>query len=130
MTSDERAVIKANAAFYEAFCRRDMKRMEALWANEHDVAVIHPGWPAVYGRDNVLASWQGILKSPSAPDVTCARVHVSVMGDAAFVVCTEQLFAGDLVATNVFVREAGNWRIAHHHASLTASDDPSLQLLN
>ena len=121
MTDDERAVVRVNAAFYEAFCRRDMQRMEALWATEHDVAVVHPGWPAVYGRDNVLASWQDILQSRSSPDITCAHVHAFVMGDVAFVVCTEQLFTQDLVATNVFVRESGDWKIVHHHAGLLAS---------
>jgi hypothetical protein len=34
----------------------------------------------------------------------------------AFVVCVETLSGGRLAATNVFVREGGEWRIVHHHA--------------
>lgn len=56
MTDDERAVIQVNAAFYEACCRCDMGRMEKLWSSEHEVAVIYPGWLALYGRDKVLTS--------------------------------------------------------------------------
>ncbi len=51
-------------------------------------------------------------------------------GDAAFVICTEKLFTEDLVATNVFVCEAGTWKIVHHQASATATDDFAPEILN
>jgi ketosteroid isomerase-like protein len=37
-------------------------------------------------------------------------------GDTALVLCEEELDGGTLAATNLFVREDGGWRIAHHHA--------------
>ena len=37
-------------------------------------------------------------------------------GDAALVLCEEELEGGTLAASNFFVREDGVWRIAHHHA--------------
>jgi ketosteroid isomerase-like protein len=130
MTEDERKVLQVNAAFYEAFCRRDMEGMDKLWAREHEIAVVHPGWQAVYGRDDVLASWHGILQSPGSPDIACTGVRVFVTGDVAFVICTEKLLSGDLIATNVFIRESSEWKLIHHHAGPTATDDASSAMLN
>ena len=49
-------------------------------------------------------------------------------GDTALVLCEEELDGGTLVASNLFVREDGAWRIAHHQAGqLVArpSDEPA-----
>ena len=130
MTDDERADIQANAYFYEAFCRQDMKRMESLWSEKELVTVIHPGWPAVYGRENVLDTWRGILESPGSPDITCAQVSVSVYDKIAFVICTEKLFTEDLAATNIFIFENGHWRLVHHQAGPAPSPDSSSMAMN
>ena len=121
MTPDEEAVLAANAAFYRAFATRDVAAMEALWARETPVACIHPGWQVLNGRENVMASWRGILAGVP-PAIECAQAIARVAGSAAFVVCTEILEAGELVATNLFVREAGDWKMAHHHAGPVATD--------
>jgi ketosteroid isomerase-like protein len=122
MTADERAVLAANEAFYRAFAARDVEAMEALWARRVPAACIHPGWQVLNGREAVMASWRGILGGvPLA--IRCADAVARVAGTAAFVVCTERLDAGELVATNVFVQEDGDWKIAHHHAGPVASGD-------
>ncbi len=122
MTPDERAVLAANAAFYRAFSERDVAAMDALWAHSVPVACIHPGWHVLNGREAVMASWRGILAGVP-PAIRCSEEIARVAGSAAFVVCTESLDAGELVATNVFVQEAGDWKMAHHHAGPVASAD-------
>lgn len=134
MSPDEEAVLAANAAFYRAFATRDVEAMEALWARETPVACIHPGWQVLNGREAVMASWRGILAGVP-PAIQCAQEIARVAGSAAFVVCTEILDAGELVATNLFVREAGDWKLAHHHAGPVAigdddDDKPSSGFLN
>ena len=42
--------------------------------------------------------------------------QVFLYGDVALVLCEEELDSGTLAATNLFVREDSEWRIAHHHA--------------
>ncbi len=116
MTGDERTLIEANRAFYEAFRGRDLSRLDKLWASEHEVAVIHPGWAAVHGRGEVLESWRRIIEGPSPPDIRCSAERPFLMGDAGFVICRELLGGGELIATNVFVREDGEWRLVHHQA--------------
>jgi ketosteroid isomerase-like protein len=122
MTPDERAVLAVNAAFYRAFSERDVDAMDALWAHSVPVACIHPGWHVLNGREAVMATWRGILAG-APPVIRCSEEIARVTGTAAFVVCTETLDAGELVATNVFVQEAGDWKIAHHHAGPVASAD-------
>ena len=117
---DEERVLAANAAFYSAFATRDADAMDAVWAAREPVACIHPGWRALRGRDAVLASWRNILGGPGAPPITCAAAAAHVFGDAAFVICIERIPAVELIATNVFVREDGEWKMVHHHASAMA----------
>jgi len=117
-----RDVLAANQAFYKAFAGRDMAGMEALWATGVPVACIHPGWNVLRGRDLVIASWRSILGSDNAPDVMCGNASAHILGESAFVICEEQVAEEVLIATNVFVRERGGWKLAHHQAAPIASD--------
>jgi hypothetical protein len=117
MTETELAVLTANDGFYDAFADRDEERMDALWARERQVTCIHPGWSVLVGRAAIMASWRAIFRGGGVRiEASAARAFVG--GDTAYVVCHEAA-AGEpptLIATNVFVREAGVWRMAHHHA--------------
>lgn len=126
MTAQEReSVERANAGFYRCFAARDMKQMDALWAREQEVTCIHPGWPLLVGREAVLSSWQRILEGGGAPDtIRCLRPVVQGVGDAAWVLCTEDLGGGALIATNIFVRERDAWRMVHHQAGPTPTPVP------
>ncbi len=123
MTSDEHELLGVNKAFYEAFRTGDLSRMDELWARSQDVAVIHPGWPAVHGREAVLESWRRIVEGPNSPDIACGDARPYKVGNAAFVICVEHLPDGDLVATNIFARENGQWRLVHHQAGPTPTPD-------
>ena len=117
-----RDVLTANLAFYKAFAARDMAGMDALWATGVPVACIHPGWNVLRGRDLVIASWRSILGSENSPEVMCGNASAHVMGESAFVICEEQVADDVLIATNVFVRERGGWKLAHHQSAPIASD--------
>jgi ketosteroid isomerase-like protein len=114
--TDSDAVLAANLEFYRAFGSRDLAAMETLWARQAPVACIHPGWPALADREAVMGSWQGILANPGAPRIACFDERVMLYGDTALVICEEELEGGTLIASNLFVREDGVWRIAHHQA--------------
>lgn len=119
MAADEEAALAANAAFYEAFAAADFEAMDKLWARRAPVLCIHPGWGLLAGRSAVLESWRRIFdKAP--PDIICHHPRAFVLGDATLVVCLEIMPQGVLIATNIFVREDGEWRMAHHQAGPTA----------
>jgi hypothetical protein len=115
MTDDD-AVLAANLEFYRAFAARDITAMDVLWAKRAPVACLHPGWTALDDRDAVMESWAGILSNPNAPRIACYDEQAFVYGDAALVVCEEDLGGATLAASNFFVREDGVWRIVHHQA--------------
>jgi ketosteroid isomerase-like protein len=119
--TDSDAVLAANLEFYRAFTARDLVAMDALWARQAPVGCIHPGWPALADRDEIMESWRGILSNPDAPRVACYDERVLLYGDTALVICEEELDGGTLVASNLFVREAEGWRIAHHQAGQMAA---------
>lgn len=111
---DHDAILAANEAFYAAFRAGDHAAMDALWSARRDVACVHPGSEPLHSRADTLDSWREILDG-STP-IQCIHPRVHQLGDAAFVICGEQMPGGVLVATNVFVREGGDWRMVHHHA--------------
>ena len=115
--TDTDAVLAANLDFYQAFGTQDFAAMTRLWAQRAPVTCTHPGWPALAGRAAVLESWRDILSNPDAPSVACHDDTAIVHGDVALVLCEEEVTGGHLVATNVFTREDGAWRMVHHHAS-------------
>jgi hypothetical protein len=113
---DSDAVLAANLEFYRAFTTRDAEAMDALWARHAPVACVHPGWPPLTDRESVMGSWYGILSNRESPRIACYDEQVFLYGDAALVVCEEELGGGTLIASNWFVREGGVWRMAHHQA--------------
>jgi len=115
--SNTDAVLFANEAFYRAFADRDMVAMDALWSRKAAVTCIHPGWNPLTGRDAVMDSWRAILADINAPAISCRNSGVRLFGDLAYVICHECLEQGFLVATNVFIRENGPWRMIHHQAA-------------
>lgn len=116
MSRDEIDILEVNSRFYSAFAGRDADAVEALWARSTPVSCVHPGWDALRGREEVVRSWRAIL-SGDPPAIRCATASAQVLGDAAVVVCHEHIpGSGTLVATNVFVREGGHWRMCHHQA--------------
>ncbi len=119
MTSDE-PILRANAAYYRAFRTGDDALMGRVW-NDSDVACLHPGWPPIIGRAEVLASYRRIMSNPDQPPVTCHDETVMISGDVARVICVEVVAGAQLIATNLFVRVGTDWRMIHHHASLLSA---------
>ena len=124
-SSDEAAVLAANAAFYAAFESLSIEDMDAVWAHEEPVLCVHPGWPLLSTREQVMESWRRIFENASLMRFDITGAQVVVEGDTAWVSCTEnltQVLDGRVVeakiqATNLFRRRLGEWRVAHHHGS-------------
>ena len=133
MASAEDELLRANRAFYDAFAGGDMEGMDALWAQRAPVACIHPGWPPLRGREDVMESWRSILLD-GPPKIRCEQAQAQTLGDVGFVTCLEQLETGTLVATNVFVREDALWHMVHHQAGplthWTAPEPPAGSAIN
>ena len=124
--TDVDAVTAVNAALYEAFETADVERMSAVWddVDPDELVCVHPGWPALRGRSQVLRSWSAVMATTDYVQFVLSDVQVSVAGDTAVVSCTENVLTsvadmngGTVVATNVFRRRSGGWRLVVHHGS-------------
>ena len=115
--ADRAAVFAANEAFYAAFAGKDFEAMDALWAREAPVACVHPLGEMLVARDEIMETWRAILGNPEQPRVVGVSEQVTLAGDLAFVVGREFVAGSAIVVTNIFVRERGEWRMAHHHSS-------------
>ncbi len=134
-TQDLAAVLAANRAFYAAFSARDTAAMSQVWAAHLPVVCVHPGWPPLMDRAEVVLSWQRIFANPEQPDLRTMRERAFLMGDFAIVVCLEVLPNATLVATNTFARENGAWHMVHHQSSPMSlesveEEEPPVQLRN
>lgn len=129
--TDIEAVEAANTALYDAVERADLDALGELWLDD-EVTVVHPGWPALSGRDEVLRSYALIMANTDYVQFFLTDVRVTVLGDTAVVSCTENILSGGpaeadgsagplvgglVVATNVFRRTADGWQVWSHHGS-------------
>jgi ketosteroid isomerase-like protein len=128
-TADLRQVEDANGAFYAAFESADLDAMQDLWLDDPDTLCVHPGALPVRGTGAINRSWALIMANTPYIQFFLTDVEVSVWENAASVTCTENVLTADdrtgpdsfggakAVATNVFVRTPGGWRLWIHHAS-------------
>ncbi len=112
----------ANEAFYLAFEGKDFDAMAHLWSAQREVICLHPGWPALVGREAVLESWRGILSNPRQGQVSFYGAQCRQIGeDTVAVVCYEQAGDAVMVATNVFVKEDDRLCLVSHQAGFCAN---------
>jgi ketosteroid isomerase-like protein len=137
--TDIELVEEANTTFYETVERGDFDALSGLWLDD-EISCVHPGWPVLSGRGEVLRSYAVIMANTEYIQFFLTDVKVGVAGDTALVTCTENILSGGpaeeagelgplvgqlVVATNVFRRTAGGWKLWSHHGSpvLTESED-------
>jgi hypothetical protein len=131
----------ANLALYSAVEQADFDAMSQLWVDgpAGDSAVcVHPGWPAVVGRGQVLRAWALIMANTTYIQFFLTDVHSWVVDDVGVVSCQENILTGleegpvggvaglpggRVVATNVFRRTPQGWRAWLHHASPVLAAD-------
>src|SRR5438270_13397633 len=91
--------------------------MDALWSQRTDVTCVHPGWNLLASREDVIDSWNAILRNPNQARIVVGGAAATVIGDVALVLCRELVGGMPLLATNVFVKEDGDWKLIHHQSS-------------
>ncbi|MFE2596091.1 nuclear transport factor 2 family protein [Streptomyces sp. NPDC057617] len=140
--TDQEQVEQANTTFYEAMERGDLDALSGLWLEGEDdeISCVHPGWPVLTGRGDVLRSYALIMANTEYIQFFLTDVTVSVAEDTALVTCTENILSGGpaeesgelgplvgqlVVATNVFRRTPEGWKLWSHHGSpvLTETDE-------
>lgn len=129
---DALALEANNRRYYDAFQSLDVEQVARMWWHDDDASCIHPGWDARHGWLMVRNSYEEIFQNTKSIRFALGDVRVRVVGELGFVTCVENLvseesdtgdFLGAVLATNVFERRRGEWRLVHHHASPFTSDE-------
>ena len=128
--SQEDEVRQASTHFYGALNRMldgDNAPLADVWSHDATVTTFHPIGGRQTGWDEVRGSFEGVagLASGGHAELRDQSVHVS--GDLAYETGTERgeaTLAGEHIeidqrVTNVYRREAGGWKIVHHHTDLS-----------
>ena len=115
----------AEAAFYEALERADLEAMMEVWADDEEVACIHPGGPRLAGFEQVRQSWALMFKSGQRLRVQLSdqivaagmmfaihSLHENILAEGG-----GQVARSVVVTTNVYMRSGGGWRMVLHHGS-------------
>jgi uncharacterized protein (TIGR02246 family) len=124
--SAEEEVRKASQQFYAALNRMangDSAAMADVWSHGATVTAMHPIGGREVGWDAVRASFEQVAKVSSDGKIELKDQLIRVAGDVACEVGVEQgqlKLAGHQAAiehrvTNVYQREAGAWKMVHHH---------------
>ncbi|SDQ59484.1 nuclear transport factor 2 family protein [Thermostaphylospora chromogena] len=131
MNVDTVDVETVNQAFYTAIEEADIDKMHEIWATDSEnlqVSCVHPGWPMLIGRSEVMRSWALLMANTPYIQFVLTDVRTAVFGDVAVLTCAENILtagdagessfaAGKVVASNTFIRTAEGWRLWLHHSS-------------
>jgi len=128
--SSEDEVRAASAQFYAALNSMmvgDAAPLAEVWSHGANVSTMHPIGGREAGWDEVRGSFEQVARLASGGHAELRDESIQVAGDMAYEVGIEQgqaTLAGEQIAiehrvTNVYRREAGGWKIVHHHTDLS-----------
>lgn len=116
---------EVEAAFYDALQTGDLEKLMACWADEDDIACIHPGGPRVLGAGAIRASFDQMFANGGSinarpeqirrVDSLASAVHHIV--ERIEILANEGLVHAHVLATNVYHKTPQGWKLVLHHAS-------------
>jgi uncharacterized protein (TIGR02246 family) len=112
------------AQFYEALQNADLDKLMSVWADDDEIACVHPGGPRVAGYAAIRASFEAIFANGAVAlqpqgvrrlqSLGCAVHHLV---EQVRIVDAQGSRSAWVLATNVYVKTAQGWRMVAHHAS-------------
>jgi ketosteroid isomerase-like protein len=126
----EDEVRQASDQVYAALNRMangDAGPMIEVWSHTSDVSTMHPIGGREVGWEQVRGPWEQVASLAADGQITLKDSEIWVAGDMAYQIGTEAgkaKFGGHPVSfdhrvTNIYRREAGKWKIVHHHTDLS-----------
>jgi ketosteroid isomerase-like protein len=128
--STENEVRKASEQFYSALnhmLNGDAAPLADIWSHSAVVTTMHPFGGLQVGWDKVRKSLEQMAGLASEGQATLRDQTIQVAGDMAYELGIEHgqaKVAGQQLpiehrVTNIYRREAGGWKIVHHHTDVS-----------
>lgn len=114
----------AEAQLYEALQAGDIDKLMATWADDDDIACVHPGGVRLVGAGPIRASFEAMFANGSI-DVRPLQVRCADGNGFSIHHVVEQVrINGEsgpqtvlVLVTNVYAKTPQGWRLLLHHAS-------------
>jgi ketosteroid isomerase-like protein len=128
--SAKEEVLQASRQFYSALNRMlkgDTGPLANIWSHHPGVSTMHPIGGRETGWEKVAESFKNVAGIASGGEVALTDQRIEADGDMAYEVGIEKgqgTLNGRKVAiehrvTNVYRKEAGAWKIVHHHTDIS-----------
>jgi ketosteroid isomerase-like protein len=138
MRSAEDEVRDASEQFYAGLnqmANGDAGRLPDIWSQAADATTMHPIGGREVGWGKVKESFQQVAQVAAEGRIRLDDQLIRVTGDLAYELGVERgalKLAGqradiDGRVTNIYRREAGKWKIVHHHTDISPA---MLEILN
>jgi len=128
--SAEGDVRNASEKFYAALNRMgngEKGAMSDVWSHDSAVTALHPIGSRTTGWDAVRDSFDRVAGMAADAKIALKEQFIQVHGDLAYELGVERgefRMAGHPVTldhrvTNIYRREAGEWKLIHHHTDIS-----------
>ena len=126
----KREIREVSTQFYAALKRMlngDARALSDVWSHRSSVTAMHPLGGRQVGWAEVRKTWEQIAQRSSEGKVELKDQLIRLAGEVAYEVGVEQVeaklggqkFAAKIRVTNIYQREAGAWKITHHHTDMS-----------
>ena len=124
---------EVEAAFYEALQLGDIDKLMACWADEDEIACIHPGGARLSGAGAIRAAFEAMFAHGGAVHVRPEQIRrVDSLASAVHhvlekvdILTPDGPSSAHVIATNVYHKTPQGWRLVVHHASPGTPEDAS-----
>ncbi len=122
---DIEPVIDAESMFLGALEMLDVGRIMSCWSDSDQTTFIFPGVDMAKGEVAIRLAWEEIARYTSSLNTVLRPVSFMRLGDMGWtflsgtIVSThgDETLSVEVYITNVYRREAGGWKIVHHHTT-------------
>jgi len=125
----QREIREVSTQFYGALKRMlngDARALSDVWSHRSFVTAMHPLGGRQVGWAEVRKTWEQIAQRSSEGKVGLKDQLIRLAGELAYEVGVEhveaklggQKVAAKMRVTNIYQREAGVWKITHHHTDM------------
>ena len=126
----KREIREVSTQFYAALkhmLNGDARALSDVWSHRSYVTAMHPLGGRQVGWAEVRKAWEQIARRSSEGKVELKDQLIHLAGEVAYEVGVEhiettlggQKVAAKIRVTNIYQREAGAWKITHHHTDMS-----------